>query len=407
MDKVLRILQINVVGKTLSTGRTVWEMHEYFLANGISSYIATATGSECHCAYPISNKVGIKIDIIKSIMTGLEAYANKRNTKKLLRYIGTIKPNIVHLRNLHQSYVNLGLLLKYLAKKDIATVITLHDSWFFTGKCCSYNIFNCEKWIEGCGSCPALSSDLKRRLFDRTHRMWLDKKRWFCSIPRLAVIGNSKWTMESAKRSFLGKAKIIDYIYNWIDTKIFYPKESIGLRKQLGLNEKKVIIAVSAFWTLRGTKGLNTYLNLAKEMPNEYCIILIGKAEQGIVLPSNVMQIDFIDSGSILADYYSMADVYLNVSESETFGKSAAEAVCCGTPVIALNRTANPEIVPEGAGALIETSEPDEILPALNEIFSKPKEYYLKKCLSYAEKNFNKVTNIKKYLDIYYNLLGN
>ena len=77
-----------------------------------------------------------------------------------------------------------------------------------------------------------------------------------------------------------------------------------------------------------------------------------------------------------LAEFYSLGDVFLNLSESETFGKVSAEAISCGTPLIAFNSTANPEIVPKGAGVVIETTDLKEILSAIDEIFSKDKSEY-------------------------------
>lgn len=49
----LRVVQVNVMGRTLSTGRTTWEMHQYFKSHGIESFIAVAKGDECEEAYAI------------------------------------------------------------------------------------------------------------------------------------------------------------------------------------------------------------------------------------------------------------------------------------------------------------------------------------------------------------------
>ncbi len=106
-----------------------------------------------------------------------------------------------------------------------------------------------------------------------------------------------------------------------------------------------------------------------------------------------------------LAEFYSLGDVFLNLSESETFGKVSAEAISCGTPLIAFNSTANPEIVPKGAGVVIETTDLKEILSAIDEIFSKDKSEYKEKCLEHAHNNFDKEKNIQKYLGIYKKIL--
>lgn len=128
--KKMTVMQINVLGRTKSTGRTTREMHDYFLEHGMSSYIATACNQDCDDAFAISCKLSMHMDTLFSIVTGLEGYFSIPETQRLIKYMEYIKPDIVHLRVLHNSYVNMRLLFSYLARKDIPTVITLHDMWF-------------------------------------------------------------------------------------------------------------------------------------------------------------------------------------------------------------------------------------------------------------------------------------
>jgi hypothetical protein len=123
-----------------------------------------------------------------------------------------LKPDIVHLQNLHGNYINLKRLLTYLGENDIPTVLTLHDCWFFTGMCCHYTVDKCYKWENECFECPQLHKENKSWFFDRTRKIFNDKKKWFCSIPRLAVIGVSDWITNEAKRSFLFSALIWRYL---------------------------------------------------------------------------------------------------------------------------------------------------------------------------------------------------
>ncbi len=403
--KNLTVVQVNAVGMTLSTGRTTWEMHEYFEKNGIKSYIATANGSDCPQSYAISSMPFMHLDTLMTVLTGLECYHSRMQTKKFLRFLDEVKPDVVHLRVLHNSYINLKMLLKYLAKKNIATVVTLHDFWFITGKCCSYNVFPCDRWQTGCYSCPAMQIDARKRLFDRTTKMWKDKKKWFERINKLAVIGNSQWTTEQARNSFLKNAKIVDCVYNWIDFEEFYPRTENIVRKELGLEGKKIILGISRFWDDKSSKGFSSYIDLAKIMPENYHIVLVGTLNSERQLPDNITVLPGTNDKERLAQYYSEADVYLNLSESETFGKVSAEAASCGTPIIALNNTANPEIVPEGAGEVLESADVQVILEALKRIFKKDKSEYIPKCIEHTHNNFDRQKNIERYIEIYNELL--
>ena len=89
-----------------------------------------------------------------------------------------------------------------------------------------------------------MKADARKRLIDRSEKMWKDKKKWFEDIPRLAVIGNSKWTTEKTTQSFLKCADIIECIYNWIDFSVFYPRDIRVIRNCLNLENKKIILGV-------------------------------------------------------------------------------------------------------------------------------------------------------------------
>ena len=237
--------------------------------------------------------------------------------------------------------------------------------------------------------------------------MWKDKKQRFAKIPRLAVIGNSQWTTRNAQQSILSCAKIVDFIYNWIDQTIFYPQNAEDLRQQYNLKNKKIIIAVASYWSQTGSKGLNHYIALSKAIPDDWQIVLIGKVIAGVELPNIILHITTVTQAEQLARWYSLADVYLNLSQSETFGKAAAEALCCGTPLIAINTTANPELIPTDGGILLQTTDIEEIISAIRKVFLHDKAFYSEKCRLFCKERFDKKKNIERYIKIYDRLMAN
>ena len=58
---VQSVLQVNVLGATLSTGRTTREMHNYFLQNNIKSYIACPIGEDCNDVFVYHSLTGTRI----------------------------------------------------------------------------------------------------------------------------------------------------------------------------------------------------------------------------------------------------------------------------------------------------------------------------------------------------------
>ena len=125
--------------------------------------------------------------------------------------------------------------------------------------------------------------------------------------------------------------------------------------------------------------------------------------EQKVSLPANVITPGSLSSKSILSDYYAMADVFINPSVQETFGKVTAEALSCGTPVIANNATANPELVGD-CGALVNDNNIDDYSMALNDIISRGKPFYSQKCRQRAEKLFDKNKNMEQYMELFHGI---
>ena len=405
IDSSLSVLQINCLGATMSTGRTTRELHEYLLGAGHRSHIACPTKYDAQDVFAFSNRVMIHWDRLLSRLSGFEGTHSLIPTLRLIRYIKRLRPDIVHLRVLHNYCLNFEKLFSFLAKENIATVITLHDFWYMTGLCCYYTMTGCEKWIEGCHDCPNLSLGGFPLRTDHTADMWKMKKEGLLSIPRLAVTGVSDWTVQEAEKSFLKDARILRRIYNWIDLSVFCPRDASEHRKKLGVEQKKMILGVSSLWVPGDRKGLHVFLSLAKVIPESYQIVLVGNIRCREPLLHNITALGAISDVNELAGIYNAADVFLNLSLEETFGKVSAEAIACGTPVISVDSTANREIVPPGGGFVIKPGDLQAILDALQELFRKEKQEYVTICREFAEQYFNKQDNIRQYVSLYQDLI--
>jgi len=400
----MKVIQINAINGIKSTGRICTELADYLNNLGHEAYIAYASGPPYPKGFRIGNSLDRKIHALLSRIFGLQAYFSINSTKKLISYIDSIKPDIVHLHNLHSNYINLELLLKYLATNNIPTVITLHDCWFFTGKCTHYTADQCFKWQTECGNCPRLKKNNKSWFFDRTKKMQRDKSEWLTNIPRLAVVGVSKWITEEAEKSFLSSAKVLTFIYNWTYMEIFKPVETNELRKKMGLTNKFIIIGVASTWWL--SKGLYKYIELAKILSDDMIIILVGSMSKSVNLPKNIIHIKETHDVKELVYIYSMADALVNLSMEETFGKVTAEALACGTPVVALNSTANPELVGNGCGYIAQNNTVEEVFEILETIKSKGKAFYANNCIKFAQNNFNPEDRMSDYLSLYYRIIN-
>lgn len=401
----MRILQINAVYGTGSTGRIVAELSDGFKQMGDETFVAYQTSRKAvENGFSMGNNFLDKAEALSARVSGLQAYGRSVETKRLLRWMEQIQPDIVHLHNLHSNYINFPLLLRYLAKKDIPTVITLHDCWPFTGKCTHYTAVRCDKWKSGCGGCPQLKKDIPSWFFDRTAKMWSDKKQLFSELPRLAVVGVSDWITDEARKSFLGNAKIIERIYNWIDLEIFYPrKKDVRARYHIP-QDKFTLLCIGAGWK-DGTTKFDDLLLLADKLPSNMQIVLVGNVETDKRLPKNIISIGYIHDVDMLAEVYSSVDVYVHLSREDTFGKVIAEALACGTPAIVYNSTACPELIGDGCGYIVQTGDLDEMCRCITEIERNGKETYTSACVAWVETHFRKEELLRQTRELYLKLL--
>jgi glycosyltransferase involved in cell wall biosynthesis len=402
----LKILQINAVNKIESTGRTVTEMAKSLREKGFVCVTAYSAGPSVlpEYEYRIGSRFDTKLHGLLSRAMGKQGYFSHSATRHLLHFMDEFAPDVVILRNLHANYIQLPMLLKYLAEKDIPTVVVLHDCWFYTGKCCHYTVAGCHKWLENCGDCPALKDYNKSWFFDKTAQMLADKKALFGAIPRLGVVGVSNWLTDEARKSAVFQnAKCIQRIYNWVDTETFAPRNVEEVRQKLGTEGKKVILCVASTW--RKEKGLDTVLQLTREIQKDkQRLLLVGGLPQGIVLPDTVIHVRKTYNLEELVSYYCLADVFVQPSPEESFGKVTAEALSCGTPVVSFDSTANPELVGKGCGAVVPVGDTAAFIREVFAILEKGKSQYAECCRNFALQNFNKEKNIQQYIQLFESL---
>lgn len=393
----MKIVQINAIYRHGSTGRTTEEFHIFCKSRGIDSYVFCPDHEDkSDHVYRIGNNAGHKLHALLSRISGRQGCFSHFATRRLLHRLDKIKPDAIILRNLHGNYINLPMLLRYVAHRNIVTILVMHDCWFFTGHCTHYTAHKCYRWQTECRSCPLMKEDNRSFLFNTSTSMFRLKKGLFDAIPRLGVIGVSHWITSQAEQApVLNHSKSFKTVYNWIDLKKFYPRDTARLRDLLRLEDEFIVLGVAQGWSWR--KGLKHFVEIAHRMP-DIKVVLVGSMYENHALPDNMITPGNTDSTDSLAEYYSLADVLLVCSVQETFGKVSAEALACGTPVIANNATANPEIPGPDCGIYVHDNDIGEIETAIREIRANGKSHYSPLCVNRATSEFAKDSQALKYL---------
>ena len=399
----MKVLMINGIYGSRSSGRSMRDLTERLRAEGHTVYIATP---QQHCDdpnfYRIGNIVDHKAHALLSRVFGKQAYYSKSATKKFLKWIDSIQPDIVHIQVLHGNYIHFNLLMEYLAKKKISTTFVLDDCWLFTGKCSHYTSAKCYKWKTGCFDCPQLLSCNPSWFFDKTKLLWQDKKKAYDALDKYAVVAVSDWLLGEARESIMQNATIMRRIYNSIDMQSFCYRPS-NLRESLNLQEKFVILGVATL--LEESKGLSLFIKLSEMMPERWRIVLVGGLPENVKLPKNILAVGKTESIEELAEYYSMADAFVQMSVEETFGKVTAEALSCGTPAVVFNSTANPELIGTGCGYVVEPKNVEQVYEKLQKIEQDGRAAYAETCREFIEKNMDKDKVLGSFIEIYKELL--
>ena len=142
----MKVLQINVVANSGSTGKISEKIGSLAIDKGWVSYIAY--GRWYNPSRSTLIKIGNKFDILchgfKSILCDKHGYGSHKATKKLISTIIKIQPDIIHLHNIHGYYLNFELLFKFLSTYGKPIIWTLHDCWSYTGHCVHYTAINME-----------------------------------------------------------------------------------------------------------------------------------------------------------------------------------------------------------------------------------------------------------------------
>lgn len=400
-----KLLQINpVVRMNTSTGRIMKEIGDLAMSQGWESYIAYSgvrDGVPPHSSrlVPVGDKLDLLVHAVATRLFDAHGLVSRRATRQLIREIGRINPDIVHIHNVHGYFLNYPMLLDYLCKSGKPVIWTVHDCWLYTGHCYYYSAARCDKWKTGCGHCPQKRAFPASWLLDGSARNWRRKQQAFAPMENLTIVPVSDWIRSEMRSSFL-KDKPFQVIHNGIDLSVFCPEAAEGQEALPGTT----ILGVATLW--HEEKGFPDLVRLAGMLTEDEHLIMVGKMseEQKQRLPKNVRVVERTENVQKLAALYAQATVFVNPTWQDNYPTVNLEAIACGTPVITYRTGGSVEAVTPGTGFVVEQGDVEGMLEKVRFVAGCSREDYRARCRAYAETHFRKEDCYQRYIDLYEDL---
>lgn len=339
------------------------------------------------------NKIECIIHVFFVRFVGLEGFGSYFATRKLISFIKKENFDLVNIHNLHGYYLNFVTLLKFLEKRKIPIIYSIHDEWPITWM--PAHSMGCNHCKTGEGRC--LNTYSYPKSYHKIFAKYLlkRKKRTFLGVTNMTIVTPSFWLKESIDQSYLANFET-RVIYHGIDTDIFKPakdKNKLRIKYNLPIDKKIVIFSIASLKDKN--KGLNFILKVAEILNKDYLFLGLGRGDiSGI---SNIKTMGYIKDLNKIADLYTMSDVFIITSTAETFSLTSVEAMLSGIPVVGFDIPVLQEIIPPEIGMLIKEDTKDfskAIMDASKEGFYKYDPTLIEK---FSEKRF--INDYKEIFD--------
>lgn len=401
---MLKILQVSASANWGAIGRIAEQINVLAQERGWGAFFAYGryiTSSTSHLI-----KVGRSYDkyehYVEHRLFDNDGLASRNATKKLIRKIEEIKPDIIHLHNIHDHWLNYRILFEFLNGQDIPVVWTFHDCWSFTGGCTHFTLLDCYRWNDNsCGKgCPVRKSDIVRNILEKTEKHYQLKKELFTNNKNLTIVTVSYWLESVVRDSFFKNNEILT-IHNGVDINMFKPTDSQAIREKYNIGDAQYILGVSGVWNVN--KGWNDILDLNKRLPKGVRMVLVGLKKEKLKEAKDlgIIGIPQTDDVNELAAIYSGACLFLNLSREETLGMTTIEAMACGTPVVVYDSTAVSEPVSPSTGIVVAPGDVEGVAKAVQTILENGKVNYSSACRTHVEVNYNKDDRYNDYIKLY------
>lgn len=318
-----------------------------------------------------------------------------------------LNPDIIHLHWVCNGFLKIESLAEF--RRPI--VWTLHDMWPMTGGC--HYTKGCDRYTEGCGSCPQLKSD---NFHDLSRQTWKRKAKAWRSL-NMTLVTPSRWLAKCTQASPLFEQYRTKVIPNGVDTQQYKPLDKQITRNKLNLPQDKYLVLFGAGSTSgdprKGFRHLLSALQMlnADQWSNQLELVIFGESEAAESLPIRFKShyLGRLNDDVSLAAAYSAADVFVSPSVQDNLPNTVVEALACGTPCLAFDIGGMPDLIQHHHnGYIAKPFDTDDLANGIVWLLGDDRRRVelSKKSRAYALHNFEIKSQANQYLQLYERLIG-
>ncbi|MCE5169512.1 N-acetyl-alpha-D-glucosaminyl L-malate synthase BshA [Paenibacillus profundus] len=215
-------------------------------------------------------------------------------------------------------------------------------------------------------------------------------------------------------RELLDIERPIDLTYNFVDKRVYYPRDCSQLRSEFAYPFEKIMMHISNF---RPVKRVSDVVDVFARVQEKVAsrLVFVGEGPDMPKVQCKIREmgledrVHFLGKQDEIAQVISLADCLLLPSEKESFGLVALEAMACGVPTIGSEAGGIPELVTHGeTGFLAPIGETETMAEYAIQLLSQPMlaQKMREACLHRARHVFCNDLIAREYEKIYYRVLG-